>query len=73
MGVYVENLYHKCVKTIITQDDLKHRVLNEIDPDLLVELLEISTEELVDFFEERLVSRAYKFIDDDEEFIPNGS
>lgn len=61
------------MKTIITQEDLKYRVLEEYDPDLLVELLEISTEELVDYFEERLVSRAYKFIEDDEEFIPNGS
>lgn len=53
---------------VLNIEDLEERVLATIDPDLFVEILEISTEELIDVFEDRMVEKVYKFLDEDEEF-----
>ena len=47
----------------ITLEELKTRIVNTYDPDLVVEQLEITTEELLDKFEEKLVQYKFKFKD----------
>lgn len=44
-------------------DDLKKILLENIDPDELVDALELSTEEILDRFTDKLSERSYKFID----------
>lgn len=47
----------------ITLEELKARIAQTYDPDLVVEQLEITTEELLDKFEEKLEQYKFKFKD----------
>lgn len=51
----------------MTLDDLKEYILNNFDPDDVLDALDLSTEDLLDAFEDRLLERAYKFIETEEE------
>ena len=48
---------------MLTLEELKERVAVSIDPDLLVELLDLSSEDILDRFEDILEQRRYKFED----------
>ena len=48
----------------MTFQDLKQRLIEQADPDVLVELLEISSEELVNTFEDKIEDRLEKLIGD---------
>ena len=45
---------------MLTLEELKERIVSLYDPDLIVEILEITTEELLDAFEEKLLVNEYK-------------
>lgn len=52
---------------MITLEELKEKLKEQVDPDLLVEELNLSTEDLVDRFEDKIearFSRLYKLIED---------
>lgn len=51
----------------MTLDDLKEYILNNFDPDDVLDALDLSTEDLLDAFEDRLIERAYKFVEPEEE------
>ena len=46
---------------ILTLEEVKEKINAEYDPDLIIEVLEITTEELLDCFEDKLVENLYKF------------
>lgn len=46
---------------------LKDKIIGNYDPDDLLELLGITTEELLDKFEDRLAENAWKFEEEDED------
>lgn len=52
----------------MTLEELKKRILAECDPDEVVEELDISTEDLIEAFEDRLEDRKFRFLEfeDDE-------
>lgn len=56
----------------MTLDDLKEYILNNFDPDDVLDALDLSTEDLLDAFEDRLIERAYKFVETEEE-VEDGS
>ena len=41
----------------VTFQELKQRLIEQVDPDLLVELLEISSEELIETFSDKIEDR----------------
>jgi len=41
----------------LTLDELRDKLLDQYDPDDLIELLQISAEELLDRFEDKLINR----------------
>lgn len=45
----------------LTLEELKERIIDEYDPDLVVEALEITTEELLEHFEDKLLCKIDKF------------
>ncbi len=45
----------------LTVEEFKERVVEEYDPDLLIEVLEINTEDLVQAFEQKLLDNRSKF------------
>ena len=45
----------------LTLEEIKENITTEYDPDLLIEVLEITTEELLDTFEDKLIDNLYKF------------
>ena len=54
----------------LTMDEIKERILRVYDPDDLLEALEISSEELMDRFEDKLINRLDMFeeeLEDEEE------
>lgn len=51
---------------MLTLEELKWVVKEHYDPDLLVELLDISSEEIVERFADKIEEFRYKFIDDGE-------
>ena len=51
----------------LTTDELKQKVLRDFDPDDIIESLEITSEQLLDAFEDRLIAKAFKFLEFDEE------
>jgi histone deacetylase complex regulatory component SIN3 len=54
----------------LTFEELKERLLEKYDPDDFLEFLEITSEELLDRFEDKLTNRLYFFteeLDEDEE------
>lgn len=46
---------------MLTLEELKERIVAQYDPDLIVEILEISTEELLENFENKLLDKRDKF------------
>lgn len=46
---------------MLTLEEVKGRVIDEYDPDLVVEILEITTEELLECFEEEFINKLHKF------------
>ena len=50
----------------LTLEELKDKVKEEYDPDDILSALEITTEELLDAFEDKLESCSYKFEEFDE-------
>ena len=51
----------------LTLEEIKERLLRFYDPDDLLESLQITSEELLDRFEDKLINRLEKFEDDLEE------
>ena len=51
----------------LTLEEIKERLLRFYDPDDLLEALQITSEELLDRFEDKLINRLEKFEDDLEE------
>ena len=51
----------------LTMDEIKERILRAYDPDDLVEALEISADELMDRFEDKLINRLDRFEEDLED------
>jgi hypothetical protein len=51
---------------MLTHDELMAEVANTYDPDLIVEILEISSEELLEAFQEKFKLKLSKFIDEPE-------
>jgi hypothetical protein len=51
----------------LTLEEFKERLLRFYDPDDLLEALQISSEEILDRFEDKLINRLEKFEDDLEE------
>jgi hypothetical protein len=45
----------------LTLEEIKEKINAEYDPDLIIEVLEITTEELLDNFEDKLIDNLYKF------------
>ena len=54
---------------MLTLEELKEVLCDHLDPDDIVEALEISTEELLDMFEDKLRANRYKFLDYEEDYI----
>lgn len=50
-----------------TLPELKEYIIGNFDPDLVVEILEITTEELLDNFEDKFWERRHKFEEDADE------
>ena len=48
-------------KYSLTMDEIKERVLQRYDPDDLIESLDISSEEILDRFEDKLINRLEQF------------
>lgn len=51
----------------LTLEELKEHVCQRYDPDELVEMLDISTEELLEYFEDKLESKRKLFEDELDE------
>ena len=47
----------------LTQQDLKELIVENYDPDVVIELLDLSTETLLDRFEDVMWDRRYQFGD----------
>ena len=45
----------------LTLEEIKEKIILEYDPDLIIEVLEITTEELRDNCEDKLIENLYKF------------
>jgi len=52
-------------------EEIRNQIINNYDPDLIVEVLEITTEQLVDVFEDLLEENVHKFIEEDEDEVNN--
>ena len=51
---------------MLTPQELADRVAERYDPDLLVEVLELSSKEILDAFMDKFIEKREKFYDDDE-------
>jgi hypothetical protein len=51
----------------LTLDEIKERLLHHYDPDDLLEALQISSEEILDRFEDKLLIKLDKFTEELEE------
>ena len=58
----------------LTLEEIKERILKTYDPDDLLEALELTSEELLDRFEDKLINRLDEFEEDltDEEEDEDG-
>jgi hypothetical protein len=52
---------------MLTLEEIKEHILKVYDPDDLLESLQISAEELLDRFEDKLINRLHEFEEDLEE------
>ena len=46
---------------VYTLEELKERLVDQYDPDEIVELLDLSTEQIVEAFEDLVIKYRYKF------------
>ena len=51
----------------LTIEELKEKLIAEYDPDDILSELEISTEELLDAFEDKLIDKSFRFEEFDSE------
>lgn len=54
------------MSSVKTLPELKEFIIDNYDPDLVVEILEISTEELLNNFEDKLWDKRHKFMEDQD-------
>ena len=52
---------------MLTLDELMEKIADHYDPDLIVDILEITSEELMIHFDDKVADMRYKFIDMEEE------
>lgn len=52
---------------MLTLKQLKEHIANHYDPDDLVDLLEIDTQELLDRFDDKVIEHRWKFEDEEED------
>ena len=52
---------------MLTLDELLEKISDHYDPDLIVDILEITSEELMMYFDYKVAEMRYKFIDLEEE------
>lgn len=52
---------------MLTPQELADRVAERYDPDLLVEVLELSSKEILDAFMDKFIEKREKFYDDEHE------
>ena len=52
---------------VLTLEELKEKLLEECDPDEIVEQLDLSTEDLLEAFTDRLEEKSYRFKEFDDE------
>ncbi len=52
----------------LTPDELAERVAERYDPDMIVELLGISSRQLIDAFFEEFIDKRHKFRDEEEPY-----
>ena len=52
---------------MLTLDELMEKIADHYDPDLIVDILEITSEELMMYFDYKVADMRYKFIDLEEE------
>ena len=45
----------------LTMDEIREKILDRYDPDDLIDLLELTSEELLDRFEDKLINRLEQF------------
>lgn len=55
-------------KVALTLSELKEILIDRLDPDDVLEALELSTEQLLNAFEDELISKRYKFEDYEEQY-----
>ncbi len=55
----------------LTMEEIKERLLRDYDPEDFVEALEITSEELLDRFEDKLINRLEKFAEELEDETEN--
>jgi hypothetical protein len=53
----------------LTLDEIKERLLQQYDPDDLIEALQISSEEILDRFEDKLLRKVDEFHEELEEEV----
>jgi|TARA_R100000479_G_C6331532_1_gene181658 hypothetical protein len=51
---------------MLTPQELAERVAERYDPDLLVEILDLSSKQILDAFMDEFIEKREKFYDDDE-------
>lgn len=51
----------------LTLEELKEKIADNYDPDLVLEALQITTEDLVEAFEDKVIENRHKFKDLEEE------
>ena len=55
----------------LTLEELKELLITRYDPELLIDVLEITTEDLLNAFSDRVAERRIKFADEEEEYESN--
>ena len=45
----------------LTMDEIREKILDRYDPDYLIDFLELTSEELLDRFEDKLINRLEQF------------
>ena len=51
---------------MLTLDELLEKISEHYDPDLIVDILEITSEELMMYFDDKVADMRYKFVDLEE-------
>ena len=51
---------------MLTLDELMEKIADHYDPDLIVDILEITSEELMMYFDDKVADMRYKFVDFEE-------